>query len=328
MSLDLSNLQFKDIKYLLAVYRMKSFRKAADVCGVTQATISGQIAKIERVLNVNLIIRNSRSITFTPSSRPIIQQLQKISDEIKILSEIAFNEQKRTISVTGKFTIGIIPTFAPFFQQKILEKLKDKFPECSFNVFELTTNRIKEELAYNSLDFALVANHPLVENMHTEFIGHDELVLLINRSNENISTKEIVLNQMNDTKIFLLQDQNCLRDQVIDICNTAPNPELGIDDLVDTRYSASSIEALKMIVYNNLGASVVPAVSLCDPIPNRVKVNRIVGHPTREISMVYDPVSKNLKFLTRISKELQHIYESEYKKLAIDSKFFKGEKIA
>lgn len=325
MSLDLSSLQLKDIKYLLAVYRMKSFRKAADVCDVSQATISGQIAKIESILNVQLIERNSRTIKFTPSSKPIIEQLQKISDEFKVLSDMAFNEQKRGApeEAKGEFTIGVIPTFAPFFNSAILGKLRDKFPQYTFNSVELTTNRIREELKYNSLDFALVANHPLVEDMNTVSIGEDELVALINRDNPNICTDEINLGNIQNSKIFLLQDSNCLRDQVIDICNTSPNPALGIDDLTDTRYNASTIDALKMIVHHNIGISVVPTVSLFSSTPSRAKIIRIANHPKREMSMVYDPESHNAKFFDKISKELGRIFEKEYKKLRLEAKVYK-----
>ncbi|RIY34005.1 hypothetical protein CKF54_01955 [Psittacicella hinzii] len=323
MSLDLSTIQLKDIKYLLAVYRMKSFRKAAEVCDVTQATISGQIAKVERVLNLQLIKRNSRSITFTPSSKPIIEQFEKISDEFKLLSDMAFNEQKRINGGKGEFVIGVIPTFAPFFEHTILDKLRDKFSDYTFTLVELTTNRIREELKYNSLDFALVANHPLVEDMNTVYIGDDELVALINRDNPNLSLEDINLQDIKDSKIFLLQDSNCLRDQVIDICNTSPNPNLGIDNLTDIRYNASTIDTLKMIVHHNMGISVVPAVSLFSPTPARAKVNRIVNHPKREISMVYDPESQNSKFLAKISQELIKLYEKEYKKLRLDSKIYK-----
>ncbi|RIY34301.1 hypothetical protein, partial [Psittacicella gerlachiana] len=134
---------------------------------------------------------------------------------------------------------------------------------------------------------------------------------------------DIDLKNIKDSKIFLLQDSNCLRDQVIDICNTSPNPELGIDHLTDTRYNASTIESLKMIVHHDLGVSVIPAVSLFNPTPARAKVNRIVNHPKREISMVYDPTSHNAKFFERISLELRKIYEKEYKKLKLESKVYK-----
>ncbi|MFC6277360.1 LysR substrate-binding domain-containing protein [Psittacicella hinzii] len=323
MSLDLSSLQLKDIKYVLAVYRMRSFRKAAEVCDVTQATISGQVSKVEKILNVTLIERSSRRVEFTPSSKSIIEQFQKISDEFKILSEVAFAEQQKFKGLRGEFNIGVIPTFITFFQEAILPRLQDKFPKYTFNCIELMTNRIKEELLYKSLDFALVANHPIVEQMFTIPIGEDELVALINRNNPVLSESDLNLRNLKNNRIFLLQDDNCLRDQVIDICSATLSPELGIEDLTDDRYNVSTIDTLKTLVNNNLGVSVVPAVSLYSSTPSKVKINRIENHPTREISVVYDPESPSVRFYNEIVAELKKIYHKEYRKLKIDQKVYK-----
>lgn len=234
MSLDISTLQFRDIKYLLAVYRMKSFRKAAELCQVSQATISGQILKIERLFNMNLIERSSRKISFTPEALPIIEQLIKIQDELKVLSDLCFGAQDQDQTSVGEFNVGIIPTIAPFFIGQILEPLKQRFPNYRFKLTEMTTEQIVQELEFKQCDFAIVANHPIIEPWQKLSFGEDELYFLVHAKSPNC-LGELATSEVLNAKVFLLADGNCLRDNVLDICSrglpgASSLPQLGEDN--------------------------------------------------------------------------------------------------
>lgn len=324
MSLDLSNIQLKDIKYILAVYRMLSFRKASKVCGVSQATISGQVFKLERILNLKLIERNSRNVEFTTAGKVVVEQLNRINDEFKVLSEIAFSEQKKNPVVTGEFNIGIIPTVSPFFIDCLYQKLKSRFKKYNFNIVELTTDRILEEFNYNNIDLAIASNHPSLETDKIKKVkfGDDELVFLMHDQNENLTEDPISPIDIINSKVFLLNDGNCLRDQALSVCFKHLQDSYG-GNLVDIRYGATSVDTLKSIVANNIGVSIIPAMSLHQPMPNNVAVCPIMGKPNRELFLIFGQDSLNEDFYNRFATELKKIFTIEYKKLKLSDKFYK-----
>lgn len=58
-------LEFRLIKYFLAVAREENITKAADALHITQPTLSRQLAQLEDDLNVKLFIRGKRNIVLT-----------------------------------------------------------------------------------------------------------------------------------------------------------------------------------------------------------------------------------------------------------------------
>ena len=55
-----------ELKYIVAVARERHFGRGAEVCHVSQPTLSGAIKKLEEELQVKLFERNANEITVTP----------------------------------------------------------------------------------------------------------------------------------------------------------------------------------------------------------------------------------------------------------------------
>ena len=53
------------MEYIVAVYRLRHFAKAAEQCGVTQPTLSAMIQKLEAELDVKIFERSSQQVTPT-----------------------------------------------------------------------------------------------------------------------------------------------------------------------------------------------------------------------------------------------------------------------
>ena len=57
---------------------IKTFRKAAEKCFVSQPTLSGQLKKLEIYLGVQLVERNTRSVFLTPIGEEIVKTARTI----------------------------------------------------------------------------------------------------------------------------------------------------------------------------------------------------------------------------------------------------------
>src|SRR5580704_10979364 len=95
------------LEYLMALAREEHFGRAAEVCGVTQPTLSAGIKQLESSLGVLLVQRGSRFIGLTPEgertldwARRIVGDSRSLRQEIKAL----------THGLSGRLRIAVIPT--------------------------------------------------------------------------------------------------------------------------------------------------------------------------------------------------------------------------
>ena len=73
-----SSLSLKQLSYLLAVAETLNFTRAAERCFVTQSTLSGGIAELERTLGVQLVERDRQRVALTPVGVEVVERAQSI----------------------------------------------------------------------------------------------------------------------------------------------------------------------------------------------------------------------------------------------------------
>lgn len=73
----------KTLEYLEAIYKYKSFTKAADALFVSQPAISIAINTLEKELGVELMVRNPKNVKFTTIGEIFIARVNKILNEIR-----------------------------------------------------------------------------------------------------------------------------------------------------------------------------------------------------------------------------------------------------
>lgn len=92
-----------DLKTFQAVADHRSFRRAADLMGVSRSSLSHTVRALERRLGTRLLHRTTRSISLTESGERLLQRLSPLlSDLDTILEEASSFEGK----VTGRLRIN------------------------------------------------------------------------------------------------------------------------------------------------------------------------------------------------------------------------------
>ena len=68
----------QQMEYIVAVYRLRHFAKAAEQCGVTQPTLSAMIQKLEAELDVKIFERSSQQVTPTAIGKLVVEQAWRV----------------------------------------------------------------------------------------------------------------------------------------------------------------------------------------------------------------------------------------------------------
>ena len=145
---------------------------------------------------------------------------------------------------------------------------------------------------------------------------YEKFVAYISPSENLYGQKEIETNHIPFEHLWVLQEGNCLRNQVLNICEHKSD--------YSTEYEAGSIDTLIKIVDENGGFTIIPELHVellrhCQ----QAKIRRIVNpEPVREISLVvrHDYVRERLlNIVAECIRDIipDHMIDSRLKKYAI-----------
>ena len=77
----------QQLEYVLALDKTRHFVRAAELCGVTQPTLSAMIQKLEDEMDCKIFDRSRQPIEPTEIGKEIIQQAQVIIYQVNQLKE-------------------------------------------------------------------------------------------------------------------------------------------------------------------------------------------------------------------------------------------------
>ena len=84
------------LNYIITLEKTRNFTKAANLCKVSQPTLSMQIQKLEEELKVNIFDRTKKPIELSDLGIKIINQAKKILIEFKKMDDI-LNDKKEVL---------------------------------------------------------------------------------------------------------------------------------------------------------------------------------------------------------------------------------------
>lgn len=95
------------LAYLVAVARDRSFRRAAEACGVAQPTLSAGIKQLEEELGVVLVRRSSRFHGLTPEGEKVLGWARRLVGDVSAMRQ---DLQAMRTGLSGHLRIAVIPT--------------------------------------------------------------------------------------------------------------------------------------------------------------------------------------------------------------------------
>lgn len=251
-------MNIQQLEYIIAVDNLRHFARAAETCCVTQPTLSMMIQKLEDELEVKIFDRSKHPIEPTSVGERIIEQARVLMRNFDLLKEIATNEQN---TLNGSFRLGIIPTIASYLVPVLLQKHRDDCCGIELTLKEYTTNNLINEILTGKLDGGILAG-PLNNPELTEIpLYYEKFYAYVSPSDESYAEKEIDLDAIDVNRIWLLENEHCLRKQIEYLCKMKERKS-GSQGL---KYESGSIETLIHVVDYNSGITIIPemhAISL------------------------------------------------------------------
>ncbi len=269
----------RQLSYLIALHEHGHFGRAATACFVTQSTLSSAIADLEKLLGVVLVERTKRSMRFTILGEKFVERARVIVRGVEDLCDTA---QASSQPLNSSLRLAVIPTIAPFILPLIFPAVGAAWPELRLFVREMLTADACENLQRGTIDCVLLALPAECGDVEICEIGTDHLLLGMSQD-DRVDAGPIALEDIDVSRLLLLEDGNCLKDHALQACGHPAAQS-------EARLVASTLHTLVQMVDAGLGITFLPemAVSAGLLTGTKVKSYAVAGSSAeRRIALVW-----------------------------------------
>jgi LysR family hydrogen peroxide-inducible transcriptional activator len=274
----------RQLRYLSALAKHGHFGRAAEACAVTQPALSMQIRDLERTLGVAVVERRPGEIMLTDVGREIARRGEEVLTASRDLVDFA---RHRSGLLTGRLTLGVIPSLAPYLLPQILPLLQSRFPELRLELRETQTRQLIEDIKSGALDAAMLALPVAEPDIDTIALFEDLFLLAVPASDSRKENAPVAAADIDQSRLILLEDGHCLRDQALAFCATAARGQGTAGG--GTVFGASSLNTVMQMVAGGYGVTLIPQIAAdVERRDERVKFLRLENpQPGRSIGLVF-----------------------------------------
>lgn len=245
-----------ELKYVIAVARMRHFGRAAESCFVSQPSLSVAIRKLEEELGVTIFERRTSDISITPIGQQIVEQAQRVLDESRRIIDIAQNGHD---PLAAPLRLGVILTIAPYLLPNLLTELSDSCSQMPLYLEESFTDELLEKLRSGQIDAAIMADTIHGTGMMTQTLYQEEFVVAVPSHHPWVNRNFVNADELKDQTMLLLGSGHCFRDQILGICPDLNRRTKSDRSEVQHTVEGSSLLTICHMVAQGLGITVLPA---------------------------------------------------------------------
>ncbi len=142
-------MEFRQLRYALAVARERSFTRASARLNVSQSAISEQVRLLEQQLKFPLFRRTGRGVELTERGRAFLHEAERVMADLLDLDDTA----RRLRGAAGDiFVLGTGSGMAQLFMPRLFGHLHRVAPEIRLEIVTASTRNIFRELQEQRLD--------------------------------------------------------------------------------------------------------------------------------------------------------------------------------
>jgi len=238
----------RQLQYAVAVAETGGFGAAATLCGVSQPSLSTQVAKLESVLGSKLFLRGGKGVLLSPAGErliPVFREALNAAAAVEVAAATLLDPYAIPLRV------AVIPTVAPYLLPLCTRALLAKAGP-SVHWLELQTATAEEALADGKADAIIIADPPTASSLHVEVLGWEPFVVAVPRGTPG--PDEVPITWLQAQQVLLLEQGHCLRDQTLSFC--------GLPQGQRSPFRATSLGTLVQLIAAGFGVGVLPEMAV------------------------------------------------------------------
>lgn len=248
-------MNLENLQSFYMTVKHNSISKAAQILHLTQPGLSGQLKSLENELGVSLLTRSNKGVELTEEGKVVFNYADTLlSIQGNIKRDLINLQQDKP-----KLMIGACKSVGEYALPCSIFTFKHKHEEVDIHMEVINSTEVIQKLQDHTINIGIVQYDPNIDDIVTQPIISDELLLVGNSDNapERISMEE--LKQLP----LILREHNSGTRYVIE--KSLKEKEFHIEDL-NVIYSLNSPEAIKSSILSGKGFSFLPKLAVAQEL--------------------------------------------------------------
>ncbi len=244
-------MEIRQLIYFRAIIKTGGFGAAAELCSVSQPSLSQQIKKLEEQLGETLIIRARNGCQLTSAGKLLWERAHPLLERWESTERMFTDELKDSqISIS----LGVIPTIAPYLLPDKIRQFRIHLPEVKIDLSEDKTEILLQQILTGEIRFAICSHLQTVPSGITaETIFHEPLLAVVPKE-EKRDRHQITYTELLEQTLLLLKEGHCLSSQTIRQCRE-------YDFRTSGAIRCEHLETLVGMIEANLGIGIFPQMT-------------------------------------------------------------------
>lgn len=199
-------MEFRHLKYFLALHQHKSFRRAAEAINIVQPALSQQIKKLEDMYGTQLFFREKTGVRLSPEGEAFLPHAQKILADVELAQALLRSLSPNLHPEQGQVNFGILVSLGmgAIDMPTVLEICAEKYQKMKVVVHEGTTESMYSDLCNGILDATFLdrALLPDISNVNYVDVAQEELVIFVGNEHPLWGVEEAELSAFANDKFI------------------------------------------------------------------------------------------------------------------------------
>jgi LysR family transcriptional activator of glutamate synthase operon len=269
------SMDLRQLRYLDAVARARSFTAAALDLHVAQSALSQQVAKLERELGVELLRRTTRRVEVTEAGELVLQRGRRALAEADAIR--ADLDALRGL-VRGRLRVGGVPPVSGLHPAALIADFGRRFPGVDITIREEVAAQLLAELADGRLDLVLALIDPkeLPPTLTGRRLLDEELVLITAPGHRLAQRKRVPHAALAGEPLVAYGSGSALR---AELERLVPEPRVIAE--------ANELATLRELVALGLGVTLMPAAVVAGTPPDVLAVRPLSPRVRVPVTMLW-----------------------------------------
>lgn len=174
-------LEFRHLKYFLAVAEELHYRRAAEKLFISQPGLSRQIKQLEENLGITLFERHNRKVVLTAAGKYLQKEVQQ---HLKHLETIFSHAKQIDEGKDGNLKFGYVGSAMQEIIPNLLVNLKNTYPNISYGLKEMDNQSQIESLLTNDIDIGFIRAERVPRSLEMHPLTQETFCIVLPKTHE------------------------------------------------------------------------------------------------------------------------------------------------
>jgi LysR family transcriptional regulator, transcription activator of glutamate synthase operon len=265
--------ELRQLRYLDAVARRRSFTQAALDLHIAQSALSQQVSRLERELGVEVLRRTTRRVEVTEAGEVVLARARRALAEVDGVSADVDALQGL---VRGTLRIGGVPPVGPVHPAALIADFTRAHPGLAVTVREDLAFTLLDQLRRGDLDLVMALVDPdTLDGLDGARLLDEELVVVAPPDHGLARAKRVRVERLAGEAVVTYSAGSALRDVLLEL---VPDGRVVAE--------ANDLETVRELTARGLGVTLMPR-SVVASHRERLAIRPLNPHHTLPLSLVW-----------------------------------------